>query len=69
MAIFEFVGQFYFQNDVFKLQEDFLEHKIREFHENGLGNFQAFFYFTDSRQTRGAKTIPKTVLKTRLKPK
>jgi hypothetical protein len=43
MTIFEFVGQFYFQNDVFKLQEDFLEHKIREFHENGLGNFQAFF--------------------------
>jgi hypothetical protein len=25
MTIFEFVVQFFFQNDVFKLQEDFLE--------------------------------------------
>jgi hypothetical protein len=36
------VGQFFFQNDVFKLQEDFSELEIRVFLENGLGNFQIF---------------------------
>jgi hypothetical protein len=30
MTIFEFTGQFLFQNDVFKLQEVFLEPGIRE---------------------------------------
>jgi hypothetical protein len=40
MAIFEFVGQFFFQNDVFKLQEDFSEHPISVFLENGLESFQ-----------------------------
>jgi hypothetical protein len=39
MAIFEFD----FENDVFKLLEDFLEHEIRVFLENGLGSFQTFF--------------------------
>jgi hypothetical protein len=29
MTIFEFIGQFFFQNDVFKLQEVFSELKIR----------------------------------------
>jgi hypothetical protein len=62
-AIFELVGQFFFQNDVLKLQEDFLEHEIRVFLENGLGSF------TDLRQTRGAQKIPKTVLNTRHKSK
>jgi hypothetical protein len=42
MGIFEFVGQFFLQNDVFKLQEDFSEHGIGEFLGNELGNFQAF---------------------------
>jgi hypothetical protein len=42
MAIFEFVGQFFFQNDVFKLQEDFSEHLISVFLENGLESFQIF---------------------------
>jgi hypothetical protein len=42
MIIFEFIGQFFFQNDVFKLQEVFLEHRIRVFRENGLGSFQTF---------------------------
>jgi hypothetical protein len=36
MAIFEFVGQFFFQNDVFQLQEDFSEHWIRVLFGNGL---------------------------------
>jgi hypothetical protein len=39
MAIFEFFGQFFFQNDVFKLQEDFSEHGIRVCLENELGHF------------------------------
>jgi hypothetical protein len=42
MTIFEFVRQFFFQNDVFKLQEVFSELEIRVFLGNGLGSFQAF---------------------------
>jgi hypothetical protein len=42
MAIFAFVGKFFFQNDVFKRQEDFSEHPISVFLENGLGSFQKF---------------------------
>jgi nicotinamide riboside transporter PnuC len=57
-TIFEFFGQFYFQIDVFKLDEIFPELGIR-----GIS------YFTDWRQTRGAKKVAKTVLKTRLKTK
>jgi hypothetical protein len=44
-AIFEFVGQFFFQNDAFKLQEVFSELEIRVFLENGLGSFQALLIF------------------------
>jgi hypothetical protein len=36
MSIFEFVGQFFFENDVFKLKQDFSEHVIRVFLGNGL---------------------------------
>jgi hypothetical protein len=42
MAVFEFIGQFFFQNNVFQLQENFSEHGIREFLENGPGSFQTF---------------------------
>jgi hypothetical protein len=42
MAVFEFIGQFFFQNDIYKLQEVFSEHEIRVFLEKGLGSFQAF---------------------------
>jgi hypothetical protein len=42
MIIFELFGQFFFQNDVFKLQEDFSELGIRVFLEDGLGGFQTF---------------------------
>jgi hypothetical protein len=34
MIIFEFVGQLFSQNDVFKLQKNFLDHGIRVFREN-----------------------------------
>jgi hypothetical protein len=42
MAVFEFIGQFFFQNDVFKLQEVFSELEIRVFLKNGLISFQKF---------------------------
>jgi hypothetical protein len=42
MTVLEFIGQFFSQNDVFKLQEVFAEHGIRVFLENGLGSFQTF---------------------------
>jgi hypothetical protein len=38
----EFIGQFFFQNNVFKLKEDFSEHVIRVFLEKGLGSLQIF---------------------------
>jgi hypothetical protein len=40
VAIFEFIRLFFFQNDVFKIQEVFAELAIRVFLENGLGSFQ-----------------------------
>jgi hypothetical protein len=42
MAFFEFIIQFAFQNDVFKLQKVFSELAIGVFLEIGLGNFQTF---------------------------
>jgi hypothetical protein len=42
MTVFEFIGQFCFQNNIFKLQEVFSELGIRVFLENGLENFQTF---------------------------
>jgi hypothetical protein len=39
MTIFEFIGKFYYPNDVFKLQEVFSELEIRVFLENGFGSF------------------------------
>jgi hypothetical protein len=40
--IFELVGQFFFQNDSFNLQEEFSELRIRVFLENRLRSFQTF---------------------------
>jgi hypothetical protein len=42
MPIFELVGQFFFQNDVYKLQEDFSQLGMRVFLDNGLGSYKAF---------------------------
>jgi hypothetical protein len=42
MTIFEFIRQLFFQNDVYKLQEEFSELEIRVFLENGFGSFQKF---------------------------
>jgi hypothetical protein len=42
MTVFELIGKYFFQSDVFKLQEVFSGHGIRVFIENGLGSFQAF---------------------------
>jgi hypothetical protein len=40
ITIFELLGRFVFQNDIFKLQEDFSELGIRVFFENGVESFQ-----------------------------
>jgi hypothetical protein len=40
MSILELVGQFFFQNNILKLQEDFSELGIRVILENGIGSFQ-----------------------------
>jgi hypothetical protein len=42
MTVFEFIGQFFFQNDVLKLFSVFSGHGIRVLNENGLGSFQTF---------------------------
>jgi hypothetical protein len=42
LTIFEFIERFFFQNDVFKLQEVFSELGIRVFLENGFGSIQEF---------------------------
>jgi hypothetical protein len=42
MTVFELIGQFFFQNDIFKPKEVFSEHVIRIFLEKGLGSFQTF---------------------------
>jgi hypothetical protein len=42
MAVFEYIGPFFFQSDIFKLQEVFSEHGIRVFLEKRLICFQTF---------------------------
>jgi hypothetical protein len=42
MTVFEFIGQFLFQNDVFKPQEVFSELEIRVYFDKGLASFQTF---------------------------
>jgi hypothetical protein len=42
MTVFEFIGQFFSQNDVLKLQVVFSELEIRLFLENGFESFQTF---------------------------
>jgi transcription initiation factor IIF auxiliary subunit len=42
MTVFEFIGQSFFKNCVYKLHDVFSELGIRVFFENGLGSFQIF---------------------------
>jgi hypothetical protein len=42
MTIFEFIGQFFFQNVIYKLQKYLSELGIKVFLENGLGSFLTF---------------------------
>jgi hypothetical protein len=65
---FEFIGQFFFQNDVFELQQDFSELDTSVFLENKLGSFQAFLILQIWYKPEANK-IPKTVLKTNLQTK
>jgi hypothetical protein len=68
MTVFEFIDQFFFQNEVFKLQEVFFSQSISI--KNGLGCFQKFHILLGSRLTRDVlKISTETVLKTRLKIK
>jgi hypothetical protein len=59
MVIFEFVGQFFFQNDVFKIQEDFSGHGIRVFLKNELGSFQTFLILQISDKPEMLKILQK----------
>jgi hypothetical protein len=48
----KFVGLIFFQNDVYKLQEDFSEYGIRVFLERGLEASRHFlFYRFETNQT------------------
>jgi hypothetical protein len=47
MTIFELLGQFFFQNNIFKLQKDFSELGIRVIYENDIGSFQTFLILPD----------------------
>jgi hypothetical protein len=40
--VFEIIGEFFFENDVFKFQDVFSEHGITVFLDKGLGSFQKF---------------------------
>jgi hypothetical protein len=42
LSLKSFIGQFYFQNDIYKFQKVFPEIGVRVFIENGIGSFQAF---------------------------
>jgi hypothetical protein len=59
-TVFEFIGQFFFQNDVFKIQEVFSEHDgIRVLIENGLEGFQKFLIFQIGDKTEMLKIFKK----------
>jgi hypothetical protein len=68
VTVFEYIGQFLLQNDVFKLQDVFSELMIRVYLENGLGSFRHFLLYRFETNQRCLKDS-KTVLKTRLKSK
>jgi hypothetical protein len=42
MIVFEFIGPFFFQNDVFELHDVLSELEIRVTLKNGLGSFRTF---------------------------
>jgi hypothetical protein len=69
MAVFAFIGQFFFQNNVFKLQEIFSELEIIVFIENGLGSFQPFLILQISDKPEALKRFQKQFLKLDSKPK
>jgi hypothetical protein len=69
MTVFELIWQFFFQNDVFKLQEVISEHGIRVFQEKGLGSFQTFLILQVWDKPNVLKTFQKQFWKLDLKPK
>jgi hypothetical protein len=69
ITILEFFWQFFFQNDVFKLQEDFSELGIIVFLENGLGSFQTFLILQIWDKPEVLKRFQKQFWKLESKPK
>jgi hypothetical protein len=69
MTVVSFIGQFFFQNDVFKLQEVFSELGIKLFLEKGLGSFKTFLILQISDNSEVSERFQKQDLKTRLKTK
>jgi hypothetical protein len=69
MTIFELVGQFFFQNNIFKLQEDFSELRIRVILENGIGSFQTFLILQIWDKPEVLKRFQKQFWKLDLNPK
>jgi hypothetical protein len=59
MTIFEFIGQFFLQNDIFKLQEVFSELEIRVFLENRARSFQTFLFLEISDKPQVLKRFQK----------
>jgi hypothetical protein len=59
ITVFEIIGQFFFQNDVFNLQEVFSEHEVTVFLEKGLGSFQTFLLLQISDKPDVLKTFQK----------
>jgi hypothetical protein len=67
MAILELFGQFFFQNDVYKLQEVFLELEIKVFLDNGLESFQKFLILQISDKQEELKRFQKQKTNSKLK--
>jgi hypothetical protein len=69
MAVFEIIGQFFFQNDVFKTPKSLFRAWDQSIHWERTWKLPDISYFTDLRQTSTDKKIPKTGLKIRFKIK
>jgi hypothetical protein len=57
MTVIEFIGQLFFQNDIYKLQKVFSEHEITVFLEKGLRASRNFLFYRF--ETNPVKTFQK----------
>jgi hypothetical protein len=67
MTISEFIGKYFFQNDIFKLKEDFQSLGSEFSLRMDLDVFRHFLFYIDLSQTRDAKKIPNFISPTRSK--